>query len=112
MLSSLLDFFMFFVPFTVVGVFLLNRLFYLLFDYKISQWFRPFSFWFILLDLLVQNNLEFFSFLACRTLETLFSFSASSKTLNGFFILFIFLLFATASTSYLFYLHRYSFIIM
>ena len=57
MLASLLDFFMFYTPFTVVVVFIFNRLFYLLFNYSISQWFRPYSFWFILLDLLIQNNL-------------------------------------------------------
>ena len=107
MLGSLLDFFMFFLPFTVIGVFLLNRLFYLLFDYSISQWLRPYSFWLILVELLIQNNLEYFTFLGCRTLHTLFSFSFTSKTLNGFFILFLFAVFTTASTSYLFFFHRY-----
>ena len=106
MLSSLIDYFILFVPFTLVSVFLINRLFYLLFDYKISQWMRPYSFWFILLELLIQNNLEYFTFLGMRTLETMMSFSFSSKSLNGFFILFLFVVFATTCTSYLFYLHR------
>ena len=67
MLASLLDFFIFYVPFTLVSVFIFNRIFYILFNYKISQWFRHYSFWLILVDLLIQNNLQYFTFLGFRT---------------------------------------------
>lgn len=66
---------------TLVFVFLLNRLFYLLFNYQISILFRPYSFWGILFDLLIQNNIEFFTFLGFRALTIPFSFNFVSKWL-------------------------------
>ena len=103
MIGSMLEFFMFFTPYILVNTFLFNKLFYILFDYKVSQWFRPYSFWLILLELLVQNNLQFFTFLGFRNLLTMFSFSFSSKAINGFFILFTFAVFITTIISYFIY---------
>ena len=108
MLGSVLDFFLFFTPLVFVTVFLFNRVFYLLFNYEVSSWLRPDSFWWILLELLVQNNIEYFAFLGIRTMETMFSFSFSSKAINGFFIVFVFIVFMTALTSYSFYLRQYT----
>ena len=46
--ASTMDFFAFHVPFVLVFVFLLNRLFYCLFNYQISSLLRPYSFWWII----------------------------------------------------------------
>ena len=90
LLDSLLDFLLFSVPLTLVMEFLLYRLFFLTFDYEASKYLRPYSFKLILLELLVQNNIEYFSFLGCRAVHVLFSYSIASKCWNGFAILFIF----------------------
>ena len=46
--ASTMDFFAFHVPLVLVLVFLLNRLFYCLFDFKISSVLRPYCFWWII----------------------------------------------------------------
>ena len=55
--SSTMDFFSFFVPLTLVMVVLFNRLFYCLFNYEVSFVFRSYAFWWILLELLIHNNI-------------------------------------------------------
>ena len=106
MISSLLDFLVFHVPFTFLVVFILNKIFYALFNYPISAWIRPYSFWLILLDLLIQNNIEFFTFLGFRNIQAMVSFTFESKCLNGFFILFLFVVFITMCSSYIIYLYK------
>ena len=106
MLGSLVDFFIFFIPFTLISVFIFNRIFLLLFNYEISIWFRPYFFLLILLELLIQNNIEYFVFLGIRSIETMFSFSFESKCINGFFIIFLFVVFITTCTSYMLYLYK------
>ena len=43
-----MDYFSFFLPATFVIVFLFNRIFYLLFNYEISKYLRPYAFNWIL----------------------------------------------------------------
>ena len=90
LIDSLLDFLLFSVPLTLVMEFFLYRLFFLTFNYEASKYLRPYSFKLILLELLVQNNIEYFSFLGCRAVHVIFSYSIASKCWNGFAILFIF----------------------
>ena len=54
--GSTMDYFAFHVPLTLFIVFLFNRVFHLLFNFKISSVFRPYSFWWILFEFLIQNN--------------------------------------------------------
>ena len=56
-MDSLLDFFIFSVPLTLGLEFIFYRLFFLLFNYEVSKYFRPYSFKLVLLELLIQNNL-------------------------------------------------------
>ena len=49
LLDSLLDFLIFSIPLTLAMEFLFYRLFFLLFNYEISKYFRPYSFKLILL---------------------------------------------------------------
>ena len=78
-IDSTMDFFVFFVPLTLVSVFLFNRIFYLLFNYEISKYLRPYSFLLIIFELLIQNNVEFFTFLSFRSMEISFSLNFTSK---------------------------------
>lgn len=102
--SSTVDFFCFFLPLTIVFLFLTNRIFYLLFNCPISIVFRPYSFWWILLELTIQNNIEYFTFLGFRALVIPFSFDFFSK---GLFILtlvmFFLVLFSTFSSYAIYY---------
>ena len=47
-IKSTMDYFSFFLPATFVIVFLFNRIFYLLFNYEISKYLRPYAFNWIL----------------------------------------------------------------
>ena len=107
LISSTLDYLILSVPSMIIMVFLLNRIFYLLFNYEISKYIRPYSFWLILLDLTFQNNIEFFTFLSFRAIFTMFSFNFSTKALNAFSIIFLFITFICMTSSYTIYYHRY-----
>ena len=102
-ISSTIDYFSFFVPLTVVMVVLFNRLFYCLFDFEVSVLFRPYSFWWILFELLIHNNIEFFTFLACRNFLTPFSFDLPSKMLQVMVILVFFLVVVGTFVNYPYY---------
>ena len=71
LIDTTLDFFIFYTPLILVIVFLWNRIFYLLFNYEMSKFLRPYSFWLIIVDILIQNNIEFFVFLGYRSLEVM-----------------------------------------
>ena len=66
LLDNILDFIMFSIPLTLILWFLFYRVFYCLFNYEISKYLRPYSFALILFEMLVQGNLEYFTFLAFR----------------------------------------------
>ena len=55
-ISSTTDYFVFFLPATIILMFLLNRLFHCLFNNSISRYLRPYSFWWMLFELLFQGN--------------------------------------------------------
>ena len=107
LLDSLLDFFIFSVPLILGLEFIFYRLFFLLFDYEVSKYFRPYSFKLVLLELLIQNNLEYFSFLGCRAVDVMFSFSITSKCWNAFAIFFMFAVVFCTFCSYRLYYSYY-----
>ena len=41
--------------------------FHCLFNFRVSIFFRPYSFWWILFEMLIQGNVEMFTFLAFHT---------------------------------------------
>ena len=85
----------------------MNRVFYLLFNHKISRFLRPFSFWLIIIDLTFQNNIQLFTFISFRAVNTMFSFNFSTKAFNAFSIIFLFLTFMCVVSSYTLYYHSY-----
>ena len=78
LLDNLLDFLVFSVPLMILLEFLNYKLFYCLFDYEVSKYLRPYSFRLILIELLIQGNLEYFTFLGFRALQVFFSYTVAS----------------------------------
>ena len=66
LISSLLDFALLFTPLLLLLEFLLYKAFYCIFSYEISKYLRPYSFKLVLLELLIQGNIEIFTFLGFR----------------------------------------------
>ena len=99
-IASTLDYFAFGLPVTVLLFIIFNRLFWCLFDYEVSILFRPYSFWWILFEILVQGNIQFFTFLAFRNFLTPFSLDLPSKLLQLFTIFIFFIVFITTFLSY------------
>jgi hypothetical protein len=91
------------LPALLLFVFLCNRLFYLLFNYRVSSLLRPYSFWAVLLELALQSNIEYFTFLGLRSLGIPFSFSCPSKWLLILAATMFFLVVFTAFISYALY---------
>ena len=106
-ISSTMDYFVFFVPLTLLLVFAFNKLFHCLFNYQISIFLRPYSFWWILLETLVQGNIEYFTFLALRNFVTPFSFNIESKLLQVLVIFMFFLVILTTFASNSIYYYDY-----
>ena len=102
-----MDYFAFHVPAVILFVFLSNRLFYLLFNYQISFIFRAYSFKWILLEILIQNNVEFFTFLGLRNFLTPFSFNIPTKMFQVLAILVFFMTLLAAFWSYSLYYSDY-----
>ena len=82
-------------------------MFYCLFDYEISKYLRPYSFRLILIELLVQGNLEYFTFLGFRALQVFFSYSLTSTLLQVFTVLFMLIVILVTICSYLGYYYQY-----
>lgn len=78
-----------FFPISLVSFFLLNRLFYLLFNYKISSLLRLYSLWYHLIFILFNQNIPNIVFLSFRHMENLFSFDFNHKISYIFSMLFI-----------------------
>ena len=102
-----MDYFTFFVPITVLIIFIFNRIFYCLFNYEVSKYLRPYCFWWVLLELLVQSNIEYFSFLGFRSMDTPFSFNFPSKCFVTLGIIMFYFSFITAMGSYFLYYSEY-----
>ena len=66
LISSLLDFALLFTPLLLLLEFLLYKAFYCIFSYEISKYLRAYSFKLVLLELLIQGNIEIFTFLGFR----------------------------------------------
>ena len=106
-ISSTLDYFAFHVPAVLLFVFLSYQFFYLLFNYQISFIFRSYSFKWILLELLIQNNVEYFTFLGFKHFLTPFSFNLPTKMLQILAILVFFLTLISAFWGYSMYYSEY-----
>ena len=78
LLDNIFDYLVVSVPFTLILWFIYYRTFYCLFEFEISKYLRAYSFCLILFDLLIQGNIEYFTFLAIRALDVFFSFNVSS----------------------------------
>ena len=57
--------------------------------------------------MIIQNNIEYFTFVGFRAFDVPFSFTPTSTMVQAFTILFMFIVLLTAITSYLFYYYRY-----
>ena len=99
-----MDYFVFFLPFTLITVVVFNRLFYCLFHYEISKFLRIYSFWWVLMEILIQRNIEFFTFLGFRNFKTMFHFDMGCKLLV---ILSLIVFFLTLITTFHSYFHYY-----
>lgn len=82
-------FFVVFLPFTVIVFILLNRLFWLLLEYKVSIIFRNYSFWMELGMMLLVQNITLFNYYFLQNIETIFSIDFQTKVLN-FIVLFMY----------------------
>jgi hypothetical protein len=107
LLQNLMCFFAFFIPAALIVVLICRKVFFLLWDYRISKILRPYSFWLILLEIFVINNIEFFSFLGFRAWQVGFSFGIQSKILVGFSTLLFFITIFAAFGGYLLIYCRY-----
>ena len=106
-LASTMDYFAFFVPLAIAFAVISNRIFYCLFDFEVSSFLRPYSFWWSLFDILIQGNVEFFTFLAVRNILTPFSFDLPTKMLQVLLILIAFLVLVGTFCSYSIYYSEY-----
>jgi hypothetical protein len=104
-LRNTVEYFVINVPYCLLVFLLLNRLFYGLFNYSISQYLRMFSFWGFLYQMLVESNVEYFSFLGFRSLQTMFSSCFQHKLQLVFSVLFFYVVVAGTVSSY--FLYRY-----
>ena len=107
LLDVLLDFVLVSIPLTLTMEFIFYRLFHCLFNIEISKYLRPYSFCWILLEMTIQNNIEYFTFVGFRAFDIPFSFTLASTIVQGFTICFMFIVLVTTITSYLFYYYHY-----
>ena len=105
--ASTMDFFAFHVPIMLLLVFLLNRLFRCLFRYEVSSLLRAYSFWWIIFELLIQGNIQFFTFLAFRNCLTPFHFNVPTTLLQLLMILMLFFVVLGAFGCYWWYYREY-----
>ena len=78
------------VPYIIILFIVVNKLFYCLFNYEISQHIRIFSFWGFLLQMGLESNIEFFTFLGFRNFHTMMSFNFTHKVYLSLMIFFMF----------------------
>jgi hypothetical protein len=103
-MPNTVDYFFINVPYCLVVFFLLNRLFYILFNYPISQHLRIFSFWGFLYQMIIEGNIEYLSFLGFRSFQTMFSATFLHKFYLVFSVVFFYFVMAgTISSYFLFY---------
>lgn len=64
---------------TVLIFFILNRIFYLLYNFQISSFIRVYSLWLYLAVVVVNQNIDIFTFLAVRHFFNMFYFDCRTK---------------------------------
>ena len=102
-----MDYFVFFIPMTLVMSFFFYKIFHIFYNYEISKYFRPYSFPLILFDLLIQTNIEYFTFIGFRSLDTSFSFNFFSRMLVFLGIIMLFFTMIGSTVSYFIYYAHY-----
>ena len=107
LLDNIFDYIVISVPLTLILWFIYYRAFYCLFEYEVSKYLRAYSFCLILFDLLIQGNIEYFTFLAIRALDVFFSFSVSSIFFSILTIFCAFIVFGCTICSYWTYYYQY-----
>ena len=107
LISSLLDFLVLFIPAILIIEYLFHKIFYCLFDYEISKFLRPYSFKLILVDLIIQGNVEYFTFLGFRSFNVLFTFNTNTTIMQVFSIFFMLVVLLVTICSYLGYYYQY-----
>ena len=106
-LSSTIDYFCFCIPASLVLFFIFNRVFHLLFDYEISKYLRVYSFKLVLVEMLIQGNIEYFTFLGFRSIDTSFSFQLPSRLLVIMGIVMLFITVVVSLSSFFLYYIQY-----
>lgn len=105
-IENTLMFLCFFVPCTIVFVLFCRFFFFRLFNYEISKFLRMWSFGWVLLEMLVMANVEYFSFLGFRLLEIGFSFSIASRVaFIGSVVMFFFVWFGAFAAYAVYYVN-------
>ena len=97
---GMFQFFVFFLPQTLILCLVFRKVFNLLFNYKISILFRRFYFTpCVLIQMLVETNLAFFTYLIFKQIGVAFSFQFTDKIFLALSILIfgIFLVFSLCS---------------
>lgn len=84
-----------YVPFNIVLFFIFNRVFYILFNHKASQFLRLYSFYFYLLQTIVIQNSQFLLVYSINHLKNMFTFSVDMKAVQIFSLLGIGFIFIT-----------------
>lgn len=83
------EYFMLYVPASIVIFVTLNRLFFLFYKFRFSVLLRYYSFAFSIVMMLVGQNITMLTFCACHHLKNLFSFNRTLYFLHGLTIAFI-----------------------
>jgi len=92
----------------VLLFFLLNTLFYILFNYKISRFLRKFSFKFTLFMMLLNNNIVYLAYASFHNVVVFFSFKFQDKLGQVIWILILYgmVLLSVAGFFLIYYLHE------
>ena len=106
-IENTMNYFAFFVPMSLVVVFLFNRIFYCLFNYEISKYLRPYAFWWVLFEIMIQNNVQYFAFLGFRSFDTSFSVDFACKNYITLGIIMLFFTLLGTCASYFIYYSEY-----
>ena len=103
-----LDFFFYELPVMFLVQLLLLFLFYRLFNYRISKYFRKYSFYGIFMLMVYEGNVEQFAFYFFSECKSLFSLNFSHKIANVLLIYFFFfvIVFSVGGLFMLFYHYR------
>ncbi len=88
------------IPTMLTLFFVLNKIFYLTFEYRISRYFRPFSFLLMIYFLGIGEDISYLSFLSFSNAMNLFFFKFQDKLGHAVWIFVFFLLVFFCSAGY------------